>query len=335
VTGVAVVTGGHGFVGTTLRELLAGTGWSVVSVGRAARTAPVGERYVRLDLTDADAVTELLDAVRPDVVFHLAASSPQRTPDPAVLVADAVGATHALCAALRRTAGAAGGGGPVRRAGDRTRLVLAGSSAQYGAVPREENPVTEETRCRPVGAYGFAKVAAESTALALAADGAFELVPVRGFNHLGPGEPATTVAGAFAARVAALRAGRVERIEAMDLDAVRDFTDVRDIARGYLALAERGRPGRVYQLCSGRPTRVGEVLDGLLAVAGLDRSRVDERRGGPGGIPYQVGSPARVAAEAGWRAEIPLDRSLADLFGQYAVEQSQYTVEQQRSGSAA
>jgi GDP-4-dehydro-6-deoxy-D-mannose reductase len=321
-----MVTGGHGFAGTALRELLAATGWSVVSVGRAARVAPAGERYARLDLTDAAAVAELLDAVRPDVIFHLAASSPQRTPDPAALVADAVGATQALCTALRRTAQGAQGG-----AGAGKRLVLAGSSAQYGAVPREENPVTEETRCRPVGAYGFAKAAAESTALALAADGAFELVPVRAFNHVGPRESAATVAGAFAAKVAALRAGRVERIDVRDLASVRDFTDVRDIARGYLALAERGRPGRVYHLCSGRPTRVGEVLDGLLAAAGLDRSRVDEHPGGPGGIPYQVGSPARVADEVGWRAEISLDRSLADLFGQYA----ECTVEQQRSGSAA
>lgn len=311
---VALVTGGHGFVGSPLRALLRRSGWDVVSLGRAARVAPAGERYLRVDLTDVAAVAEAVDAVRPDVVFHLAASPPQKVADLSALVAGAVGATHALCAALRQT-------------GARARVVLAGSSAQYGAVPRSENPVTEQTRGRPVNAYGFAKAAAEATACALATDGAFDLVPVRAFNHVGPGEPPTTVASAFATRIAAVLGGRAERVAVADLDAVRDFTDVRDIARGYLALAERGTAGRVYNLCSGRAATVGDVLDGLLAAGGLDRTVVDVVPGGTGGIPYQVGSPARVAAETGWAAEIPLTASLTDLFGQYAVEH-------QRSASA-
>lgn len=296
----ALVTGGFGFVGTPLRGLLRHAGWSVTSVGRSDRTPPAGERYLRVDLTAADAVAEVLATIRPDVVFHLAASAPQRAPLVEDLVADAVGATQAL-------------GTAIRRAGLRTRVVLAGSSAQYGAVPRADNPVTEDTPGRPVTAYGFAKAAAEAAARALALDGAFELVPVRAFNHVGPGEPTTTVAGAFAARVRAILAGRAGRMTAASLDTVRDFTDVRDIARGYLALAETGRPGRVYQLCSGRPATVGDVLDGLLAAAGLDRSVVDVETGDPGGIPYQVGSPARVTAETGWTAAIPLTASLIDL----------------------
>lgn len=300
MTGVALVTGGFGFVGTPLRTLLREAGWSVTSAGRSDRQPPAGERYLRLELTATDAVAELLDAVRPDVVFHLAATSPQRAGDVVGLVADAVGATHAVCAALRRT-------------GLRTRLVLAGSSAQYGDVPRADNPVTEETPGRPVTAYGFAKAAAEAAAWALALDGAFELVPVRAFNHVGPGEPATTVAGAFAARIRAVLDGHADRVAVAGLDAVRDFTDVRDIARGYLTLAERGRPGRVYHLCSGRPATGGDVLDGLLAAAGLDRTVVDIGVSGPGGIPYQVGSPARVTADTGWVARIPLAVSLSDL----------------------
>jgi len=296
----ALVTGGFGFVGTPLRGLLRGAGWSVAAAGRSARPAPAAERYFAVELTDPAAVAEVLDAVRPDVVFHLAASTPQRAPAVEDLVADAVGATQALCTAMRRVGG-------------RARLVLAGSSAQYGSVRRADNPVTEDTPGRPVTVYGFAKAAAEATALALALDGVFELVPVRAFNHIGPGEPTSTVAGAFAARIRAVLDGRAERMTAAGLDTVRDFTDVRDIARGYLALAERARPGRVYHLCSGRPTSVGEVLDGLLAAAGLDRTVVDVAPGDSGGIPYQVGSPARVTAETGWTAGIPLAASLMDL----------------------
>jgi GDP-4-dehydro-6-deoxy-D-mannose reductase len=305
----ALVTGGHGFAGTALRALLREQGWRVASAGRSA-SRPADdpdERYLRLDVTDAAAVAEAVDAVRPDVVFHLAAVAPQKAgAEVTAVVSGAVAGTLGLCAGLVRA-------GSVR-AGHRTRVVLAGSSAQYGPVPRQDNPVTEETPCRPAIPYGWAKVAAEATALAYSAAGdGLDVVPVRAFNHLGPGEPPTTVAGAFAARVAAVLAGEAQTVTAADLGAVRDFVDVRDIARGYLAAAEHGTPGRAYQLCSGRPTAVGEVLDLLLAAAGLDRSMVDVDTTRPGSaVPYQVGSPARAAAELGWRAELALPDSLAD-----------------------
>ncbi len=301
--GSALVTGGNGFVGTALRALLRERGWRVVAAGRASQPAGADpdERYLRLDVADAAAVAEVAEAVRPDVVFHLAAVPPQRAgADVTAVVAGAVAGTLGLCAGLVR-------------AGGRPRVVLAGSSAQYGPVPRRDNPVTEETPCRPTSAYGYAKVAAEATAAAFAAGCGLDVVPVRAFNHLGPGEPATTVAGAFTARVAAVVAGRAQTVPAADLAAVRDFTDVRDVARGYLAAAEHGTRSRVYQLCSGRPTAIGEVLDGLLAAAGLDRSVVCEDTTRPGSaVPYQVGSPARAAAELGWRAELALPDSLAD-----------------------
>jgi GDP-4-dehydro-6-deoxy-D-mannose reductase len=312
----ALVTGGHGFAGTALRSLLREQGWRVAAAGRTSR--PPGdpdEPYLRLDVADTAAVAEAVDAVRPDVVFHLAAVAPQKAgADVTAVVSGAVGGTLGLCAGLVRAG--------LVRAGQRPRVVLAGSSAQYGPVPRQDNPVTEETPCRPAIPYGYAKVAAEATAAAFTAAGALDVVPVRAFNHLGPGEPATTVAGAFAARVAAVLAGRADTVPAADLAAVRDFVDVRDIARGYLAAAEHGTPGRVYQLCSGRPTTIGEVLDLLLAAAGLDSSvvQVDTTRPGSA-VPYQVGSPARAAAELGWRAELALPDSLADQLA--AVTRSQ------------
>jgi GDP-4-dehydro-6-deoxy-D-mannose reductase len=172
--------------------------------------------------------------------------------------------------------------------------------------------------------YGLAKLAGEQTAAAFAAGG-LDVVLVRAFNHIGPGEPPNTVAGAFARRVAAVRAGAAQTVAAADLEAVRDFTDVRDISRGYLAAAEHGTAGRVYQLCSGRPHTVGDVLDGLLGLAGLDRSVVRIDSGIPAApIRYQVGSPERAAAELGWRAELELATSLADLFdGVFPVVRSQ------------
>jgi GDP-4-dehydro-6-deoxy-D-mannose reductase len=311
----ALVTGAHGFVGTHVRAELAERGWEVISLGRAERT---DDHYVRHDLADPtgiDALAQLVGDLKPDVIFHLAASPAFKAAggDPTALVADAVSATFNLCRAMVT-------------AGSKARLLVAGSSAQYGALPRELNPVTEDAPLRPVNAYGHAKVAAEATAMAFAATGALDVIPVRAFNHIGPGEPPTTVASAFARRIADVRAELSDTVTVGDLDAVRDFTDVRDIAAGYVELAERGESGRLYNLCSGREATVGAVLAALLAAGGLDPSvvRVTDPPSGagnrPGSIPYQVGSPARVRAEIGWSAQRPLADSAHDLLD--AVEKA-------------
>lgn len=297
---VALVTGGHGFVGSHVSRLLLDRGWDVTIVARRDEAAVAGGRFMLVDLTDARATADAVVSIRPDVTFHLAASTLQGPATVDDVVADAVGGTLNLCSALRQA----------RRGG---RVVIAGSSAQYGDVPRAQNPVGEDASQRPVNAYGFAKAAAEATACALGIDAGIEVIPVRAFNHVGPGEPGRTVAGALARRVAAVLSGDATRIEVDGLEAVRDFTDVRDIAAGYLAAADLGLPGRAYNLCSGRATSIGAILDGLLLAAGLDRSIVDVRSAEPGGVPYQVGSPARAREELGWIARIPLERSLADL----------------------
>jgi GDP-4-dehydro-6-deoxy-D-mannose reductase len=296
----ALLTGSSGFVGTHLRSVLRSAGWDVVGLGRAAAEPEPGERYIRADVTNLEDVCAALEAVQPDVVFHLAAASSQKVPAATEVVRTAVDGTLVICSAIRR-------------AGLPSRLILAGSSAQYGGTSAGDEPIGEDTPCRPVSAYGHAKLAAESVAFALASDGAFELVPARPFNHVGPGESPATVAGSLAERVVSVMEGRAERVRIADVTAVRDFTDVRDIAHGYLALAERGIPGRVYNLCSGRASTVLDILHGLLREAGLDESIVDIVPGKVGGVARQVGSPARVRADTGWVAEIPLSRSLADL----------------------
>ncbi|MFG1775888.1 NAD-dependent epimerase/dehydratase family protein [Micromonospora sp. NPDC049048] len=300
----ALVTGSHGWVGTHLRHLLRSYGHQVVGTGRRSRTAPDGERYLPVDLRDARATSALVDAVRPEVVFHLAATLPQRGPDTEDLVADTVLTTYNVCRALRATTGSA----PAR-------LILVGSSAQYGAVPPEQNPITERTPLRPLGAYGHAKAAAESLAFAMAADGRIRVTATRPFNHVGPGADTTTVAGALAMRVADVLAGRRDRLRVADLDAVRDFTDVRDIARAYVKLAQPHRAGGIYNVCSGAGVTVRTVLETLLDLAGLDGATVEVADGGSD-VRCQVGSAARLATEVGWQPTIPLRVSLRDLLAE-------------------
>lgn len=301
----ALVTGGHGFVGTHLCALLESRGWDVVVLSRTSRPT-LSRRFVSVDLASGAGIEEALDAARPDVVFHLAGPATRAAPDAEPILRDVAGATYQLGLALRRT-------------GLHPRLVLAGSSAQYGDLPRSLNPVAEDAPFRPVSAYGYAKVAAEAVIRGLFDDGSVEVIPVRPFNHIGPGEPASTVAAAVANRIAAVLQGTADRVRVSDMTSVRDLTDVRDIARGYLALAESGTPAVPYNLCSGRPVAVGALVTCLLRHAGLDDSVLDVVDGKSSGIAYQVGSAARVEADTGWTASIPLEDSVADVLATVGV----------------
>lgn len=301
----ALVTGGHGFVGTHLCALLESRGWDVIVLSRTP-SATSHRRSVTVDLANGVGLDEALDTARPDVVFHLAGPAARTAADVRSILRDTVDATYQLGLALRRT-------------GLHPRLVLAGSSAQYGDLPRSLNPVVEDSPFRPVSAYGYAKVAAEAITRSLFGDGTGDVIPVRPFNHVGPGEAATTVTMAVATRIAAVLRGRADRVKVSHLKVVRDLTDVRDIARGYLALAESGTPGVPYNLCSGRPVSVEDLVRCLLRHAGLDDSVIEVVGGPERGIAYQVGSAARVEKAIGWAASIPLEDSVADVLATVGV----------------
>lgn len=294
-----LVTGSHGFAGRHLRAALREAGATVIGTGRSAAAAGPGETYVAADLTDAAAIRGVVQEASAERVFHLAAGTGQGGVEAAQGAIDTnVIGTRNLCAALAET-------------GRLTRLIHVGSSAQYGAVPDHCDPVDEDAPQLPLGVYGASKVASEAIALSHQGMGGLEVVAVRPFNHTGPGEPPHLVVAAFAQQVAGIEAGQEPVIHVGNVAAIRDLTDVRDLVLGYLAAAERGTPGRVYNLCSGRGTRVEEVL-GML----LDKSeatievRADPDRTRPVELMRQVGNPARAESELGWTARIDLSSSV-------------------------
>ncbi len=306
----ALVTGGRGFIGATLAEHLRHLGWTAVTADRHPPTHDCHDRgggpHVQLDAGDPAAVAHALAEHRPEVLFHLAGPLPQRTTGPEI-VRGTVGTTHGLLAG-------------VVAAGCAARVVLAGSAAQYGPPTSPLRPVREDDPAAPATAYGLAKQAAEITAAAFAAAAGVDVVPVRLFNLVGPGEPAATVAGALCGRTGDVLAGRLSRVAVADADAVRDFTDVRDIALGMVAAAEHGRAGRAYNLCSGRPTAIRRLAEMFVAAARLpaDVVHVASDVATPAPPPaasrptYCVGAPDRAAAELAWRAGTPLEVSVRD-----------------------
>lgn len=297
-----LITGSAGFVGSHLRAALRPHGVSVFGFGAEDCVPGNGERYRQGNLLSAIQLREAIEEAEPDWVFHLAAVTGHGGAEAVRAAIDVnVTGTGRLLAALSER------GKPVR-------VVHMGSSAQYGAVPDEFDPVSERAPQFPLGVYGWSKTASEAVAMAHAGRGGIEVIGARPFNQTGPGEPPHLVVAAFAQQVAEIEHGAAPVLSVGNLQAVRDFTDVRDTVHGLVELARNGKSGRIYNLCSGRGVRVQDVLAML-----LDKSpatvevRADPTRQRPADLAKQVGTAERARREIGWAPAIDLSKSLSDV----------------------
>jgi GDP-4-dehydro-6-deoxy-D-mannose reductase len=295
-----LVTGGRGFAGTHLVRHLVGCGDDVVVTDRATGGP---------DLLDADAWTALVADVRPEAVYHLAAqpSVAASWADPALtLRINAEGTLHVLLAC--------------RDAGVR-RVLVVSTSDVYGGAPGSEQPLREDAPLRPVTPYAASKAAAEQLALQAWLGWGLEVVRVRPFNHIGPGQDDRFVAGALAARVAAAEAGDGDgTVPVGNLSARRDFTDVRDVVRAYRAVLDAGEPGEVYHVCSGRAVAIAELAEALAGLAHRPVRLVpDPALLRPVDTPLLVGDASKLTAATGWAPTIALADTLRDLLADHRV----------------
>ena len=292
---VWLVTGATGFLGRHVLDILneeIGPDVTVATLGRR----PAGSwTFLDADLDEPESVNRAIASIRPAVVLLLAGKTPPAS-DAELFRANTRGTVH-LLDALRAWGGAA-------------RVVLAGSAAELGPVAPEDLPAREEHPCRPSDRYGLSKHLA--TCAGLAARPPLEVVSARIFNPVGPGQPATQALGRFAAQLAD---PLVSTLTVGDLDARRDFLDVRDVARALIALAREGRPGLVYHVGSGRSRRVGDGLEHLIRLCGRSiEVRSDPRFARVSGPVDSRASIARIQAHTGWRPRIAWEQSLADLW---------------------
>lgn len=293
---LAYVTGGAGFVGHWLQEHLAACGDTVVSVD------------AEVDVTDEEAVRASLRGVGPDVVFHLAGLAhvgrSWERPGPTFSV-NALGTLNVLL-----------GAGACERP---PRVIVVSSAEVYGAAGSE--PVGEEAPLRPVSPYAASKAAAELIALQAFLGRGLPVVRVRPFNHVGPGQAPDFVVPALAKRiVAAERAGGGE-VPIGNLEAVRDFTDVRDVVRAYRLLAELGEPGEVYNVASGHGRKVSEVAARLIASAKAPVRLVsDASLHRPVEVPIFLGDAGKLVAVTGWRPEVALEQTLEDVLSYWRTQ---------------
>lgn len=301
-----LITGATGFAGRHLTSYCAGRGDDVHALVRAGREGAVGPGAVPhvAELRDHAALAALLRELSPDGVVHLAGASSVGASfaEPLQTWDVNLGGTLALLEALRAEA-------------PDTPALIVTSGEIHGRVPVEQLPVTPETPLRPLSPYGASKAAADLAAGQYRAAYGVRAVRVRAFNHVGPGQDPRFVLPNVARQIARAEAAGAERVEVIvgNLDTRRDFTDVRDIVRAYALLLERGDPDAVYMACTGRSLPVRDLIEGLAPLARIPvtfRSDGGLRRAGE--QPDLYGSPARLAADTGWRPEIPIDTTLAD-----------------------
>jgi GDP-4-dehydro-6-deoxy-D-mannose reductase len=305
-----LITGVAGFVGAHMAEFLRAERPAVELFGivkphgTPESALPGGVAVIEADLEDAPAVDAALDLVHPDRIVHLAAqSSPQASwSDPAgTFRTNVLGLLNVLEAVRKRALA--------------PRILVVGSAEEYGMVDARDLPVGEETALRPVTPYAVSKVAQGYLALQYALAFHMGIVRTRTFHHTGPGRGEAFVESSFARQIAEIESGRRPAVLAVgNLEVVRDFTDVRDVVRAYWALLERGDAGAVYNVCSGKGTRIRDLLHALIEAAGMDvEVRVDPELVRPADVPAMVGDPARLRDATGWAPLIPLRQTLGDL----------------------
>lgn len=294
----ALITGISGFVGRHLREELLRTGWDVF--GFDIRLA--GEDVFVGDLSDRSALTRAVADCQPDAVFHLAGIIKSQDPQ-AYYTSNLFGTLNLLDAILQME--------------NRPKVVLASSSAVYG-LTKNTRPITERSPLCPVTEYAVSKVAQETAALRYHYAFGLDVVIVRMFNLLGPGQSPDLACSAFARQIALAEISEQNEIVTGNLDAKRDFVDVRDAAHAFALLAEKGEAGQIYNVCSENAVAIQQCLSEMMLRSKKQLSaRVDPARLQKNDVPVQVGSFQKLQKVAGWNPRIPLNESLEDLLNDW------------------
>jgi GDP-4-dehydro-6-deoxy-D-mannose reductase len=299
----ALVTGATGFVGRYLIDALQEDDFDVLACGGPHDTAALP-----IDLLELSSLRAALELARPHVIFHLAASTfvPDSLASPMATYVTNVRGTANVTQALRDY---------MSNTGANVRLLFTSSAEVYGVQPPDAYPLRESLAPSPTNPYAASKAAAEMLLLGEARSFDLDVVIARAFNHIGPGQNERFVVANFAAQLAKIAAGAPPQLYVGNLDAKRDFLDVRDVVRAYVALARDGARGEIYNVCSGAARPIRDVLRELIIAAHVPvEVRDDPSRQRPSDVPLSLGDPTKLHAATGWEPKIPFSVSIRDIY---------------------
>ena len=257
------------------------------------------------DLKDSSSTTGVIKKVKPDMIFHLAAQSyvPMSWTAPAETLS-----TNILCELNIFEA--------VRGLGLTDCLIhIAGSSEEYGMVLPNEIPIKETNPLRPLSPYGVSKVTQDLLGYQYFKSYGLKIFRTRAFNHTGPRRGDVFVTSNFSKQIVEIEKGKRKPVISVgNLDAVRDFADVRDVVRAYYLVLEKGKPGEVYNVCKGKGYKIKEVLDILVSLSDDKiETKTDVHRLRPSDVELLIGDPSKIRKAVGWKPEIPFKKTMKDL----------------------
>lgn len=293
----ALVTGSAGFIGTHLKAELEGCGYDVVCCDLHS-----SEGTVAMDITDPERVTSVLQEYRPDVIINMAGQAnvglswkkPQLT-----VQLNTIGLINVLEA--------------VRAVNPAIRVLAVGSSDEYGSLEERGVNVTEDIPVKPITPYAISKQAQELFARLYVRAYGMDICMIRLFNLGGPNQGLGYMISDFASGIAEVEAGKRAFLSVGNLTSARDFTHVKDACRAVRLIAEKGRTGEVYNICSGTTHTAQEVLDKLVNMARIPvEVRQDPARMRPSDTPVVCGNHDRLTARTGWLPEKSMDEILTD-----------------------
>jgi len=310
-----LITGIAGFTGIHLAEYLLSPdryndnidlyGIDIVrNVNKDAQSLLDKVKVLTCDILDEEEMKKTLEEIKPDRIFHLAGltfdPNSHRSPEK-FYITNVFGTINLLEA--------------VKQLKINPLIHIACSSAEYGLILENENPVTETNYFRPISPYGISKLAQDMVGYQYYKNYGLKIIRTRAFNTTGPGEKEDFVCSNFARQIALIEKGKQgPTIYVGNLDAKRDFVDIRDVVKGYWLASDKGISGEVYNLCSGKAYSIGEMLDILLQMAKKDIVvKQESKRMRPSDIPLQVGSFEKFHKQTGWMPIISLVQILKDL----------------------
>ncbi len=303
----ALITGIAGFAGSYLAEELLAQGYSVSGTVLKSESLENLQgitkslKLVTLEVSDAEACRKVIKKIRPDYLFHLAAMASVGKSfgaERATIRVNVEGTLNLLDACRAQTS--------------LKKFILISSADAYGRQQLNGRTLTETAPLEPISPYGISKAAAEYLVQYYQRVYGTPAVIARSFNHTGPRQNDNFVIPNFCRQIALIEAGKQEPVVRVgDLSARRDISDVREIVRGYRLLAENGKPGQVYQLCSGKAESIDHMLQMLLALSERKIKVVkDKSRLRKADIPILKGSNRKAVRELGFTARIPLEETL-------------------------
>jgi len=306
----ALVTGATGFAGSHLCELLLAENVEVHGIQRWRSKSDNIDHikdkvtFHEADLLDAHSLYKVVDEVKPNYIFHLAAQSYVQSSwaSPAnTLEVNIIGSVHLFEA--------------VRKSGLDITIQIACSSEEYGKVLPAELPIKETNPLRPLSPYAVSKLAMDYLGYQYYESYGLKVIRTRGFNHTGPRRGDVFSESTFAKQIAEIEAGKKEPIvQVGNLDAVRDYTDVRDMVIAYYLSVQKCKPGEVYNIATGKGWKIGDVLTLLLSMSKVKIKIVqDKERIRPSDVEVLIGDASKFRKQTGWKPEIPFTKTMEDL----------------------